>query len=94
MDYYDQILTIYEKSQCFQDSLDLSINTFIINLMNNFSKLNDKMLVSNCLIILLNLFYVNAPDIYHSRGKVLSDLAQDELEQVCCYIKLTLNELV
>ena len=33
---------------------------------------------------------MNAPDFYHLRGKVLSELTESEFEQARRYIKLTL----
>ena len=91
VDCYDVILTVYNHSNCVQFSSEQWALTYIIKLMNNLSKLYESLQIQNCLILLLNLFCVDAPDMYHKQGKPISELTKDELEELYHSIRLEIN---
>ena len=82
MDCYDEILTMYNQSNYVHVSSDQWANAYIIKLMKDLSKLYESLQIQNCLILLLNLFCVDAPDMYHKQGKSISELTKDELEDL------------
>lgn len=59
--------------------------------MKDLSKLYESLQIQNCLILLINLFCVDAPDRYHEQGKLISELSKDELEQLYHSISIELN---
>ena len=91
MDCYDEILTVYNHSTCIQLSSEQWIDTYIVKLMKDLSKLYEALQIQNCLILLLNLFCVDAPDRYHEQGKSISELSKDELDELYNSIWIEIN---
>ena len=91
VDCYDEILTVYNHSNCVQFSSEQWADTYIIKLMKDLSKLYERLQIQNCLILLLNLFCVDAPDMYHEQGKPISELTKDELEELYHSIWVEIN---
>lgn len=82
MDCYDEILTMYNHSNCIHHASEQWVEVYIIKLMKDLSKLYESLQIQNCLILLLNLFRVDAPDRYNEQGKSISELNKDELEDL------------
>ena len=91
MDCYDEILTVYNHPNCGHFSSEQWANTYIIKLMKDLSKLYDSLQIQNCLILLLNLVYMDAPDMYHEQGKSISELTKDELDELYHSIWVEIN---
>ena len=91
MDCYDEILTVYNQSNSLQLSSEQWVYTYIIKLMNGLSKLYESLQIQNCLMLLLNLFCVDAPDRYHEQGKDITELTKNELEQLHHAIWIEIN---
>ena len=78
MDCYDEILSFYNNKYRSNDSSVLWYNKYLVKLMKELTKSNNKLHVKNCLILLLNLFSRNVPDHYHNHGKLVKDLNKKE----------------
>ena len=95
MDCIDKILEFYNNKEIHKyRELKIRLGKIIIELMNQLNDPGNLMIVQNCLILLINLFFdIEYPDNLHTQGKSLNDLSEDELEDVYDLLHSELNNL-
>ncbi len=68
MDYYLQIIEYFQKEKIKKEDIEIWIDQSIIELMKYLKLSQDRVLVTNALILLLSLFENIPPDTYNNRG--------------------------
>ena len=88
LDCYDVILDYYrESSRNPTNRSELQVNVYLMNLIQEASKCQNNLLTKNCLILLLNLFIIVPPDLYHEQGKLLVELTKKEKKELLRLLK-------
>jgi len=91
LDDYDEILHFYNLiNRTEQDSKKLCYQKGV-NLIFKYIDNSQRTEIENKLIIILNLFFVDSPDHFHSQGKDYITLDQNEKSQVLKILKKELR---
>lgn len=84
MDCYDEILEYYHKKEAGKSSqpLEKCFSRFLVRLMKDLEAGKSILDIRNCLILLLNLFFVDYPDYFHKKGKDIDALSAAEKNEL------------
>ena len=75
---YEEILGFYEKEDRTVRLTKLWCHKELISLMDKLTENPYNMAIRDCLILIINLFFVDAPDHYHLKGKPIKALTTSE----------------
>jgi len=78
MDEYDKILNFYNSKDRTEKSTVLWCNEHLVKLMQTLLKDPENSEAENCITFIMNLFFIEDPDHYHTKGKRIDNLNQKE----------------
>lgn len=83
VDIFDDILFLYTNNLMnSQSSRELLLNHFLINLMMNYAESMTSDRIKNCLLLALNLFMNDSPDLYSNIGQSIKETSKQEKKEL------------
>ena len=89
MDFYDEILWVYESNNFSKEISEFAFLKIIINLMKEHNYSHEE--IKNYLILLLNLMVIEVPDRFNNIGKPVNALTSYEHK---LYLKVISQEFL
>lgn len=90
MDDYNEILDFFNLGNRTRQETKLWCYEKILNLMFKYIENPNRIEIKNSLILILNLFFIDTPDRFHSQGRDYITLTENEKSQV---LKIISKEL-
>ncbi|MFW9826481.1 MAG: hypothetical protein ACFFEY_02555 [Candidatus Thorarchaeota archaeon] len=80
LDFYLQIIDLFQDEEINREKKRIWINKSIIELMKYLKRTRNRRLVANALILILSLFEDLPPDLYNNRGVNINRISQKDKE--------------
>ena len=91
MDIYDEILEFYESKNRTERETKEWCYRKIFELISHNTLITGHIEIENSLILILNLFFIKEPDLYHKKGKLSKNLNQNEKKLLQDIMKSEVN---